>query len=135
MDGADICVAPTISAQVPFRSEPIASIDYSVGSGTDVSSLDGTDDFWTPRGSFAEGSSDEWYPPALDNLTCSSRRPVDIARISSVRSDGTDNGLEVNTLPQYKDSLPCLSPPSVVVCEKYMFNSICMLIQAQILVL
>uniref|UniRef100_A0A7N2MCT7 RING-type E3 ubiquitin transferase n=1 Tax=Quercus lobata TaxID=97700 RepID=A0A7N2MCT7_QUELO len=114
LDGADICVAPTISAQVSFRSELVASIDCSVGSGTDVSSLDGTDDFWTPRGSVAEGSSDEWYPPALDNSTCSSRRPVDIVRISSVRSDGTDNGLELNTLPQYKDSLPCLSPPSVV---------------------
>lgn len=106
MDEADICVAPTISAQVSFRSELIASIDYSVGSGTDVSSLDGSDDFSTPRRSVAEGSS-----------------------------DGTDNGLELSTLPQYKDSLPCLSPPSVVVCEKYMFNSICMLIQAQILVL
>ncbi|XP_050249613.1 U-box domain-containing protein 33-like isoform X2 [Quercus robur] len=75
-------------------------IHTSVGSGTDVSSLDGTDDFWTPRGSVAEGSSDEWYPPALDNSTCSSRRPVDIARISSVRSDGTDNGLEDGSIDE-----------------------------------
>ncbi|KAL4621989.1 hypothetical protein ACB092_06G264900 [Castanea dentata] len=89
-------------------------IHTSVGSGTDVSSLDGIDDFSTPRRSVAGGSSDEWYPPALDNSTSSSRRSVDIARISSVRSDGTENGLELSTLPQYKDSLPCLSPPSVL---------------------
>ncbi|XP_030929474.1 U-box domain-containing protein 33-like isoform X2 [Quercus lobata] len=117
-----VCLHAPVSCHIQFickgrlihTSELVASIDCSVGSGTDVSSLDGTDDFWTPRGSVAEGSSDEWYPPALDNSTCSSRRPVDIVRISSVRSDGTDNGLELNTLPQYKDSLPCLSPPSVV---------------------
>ncbi|KAM4094713.1 hypothetical protein ACB094_06G214800 [Castanea mollissima] len=30
------------------------------------------------------------------------------------KSDGTDNGLELSTLPQYKESLPCLSPPSVL---------------------
>ncbi|KAF3967051.1 hypothetical protein CMV_008903 [Castanea mollissima] len=64
-------------------------IHTSVGSGTDVSSLDGIDEILTPRKSVGEGSSDEW-------------------------SDGTDNGLELSTLPQYKESLPCLSPPSVL---------------------
>ncbi|KAK4578225.1 hypothetical protein RGQ29_028383 [Quercus rubra] len=114
--GQNIGAAPTSLAQVSFCSERNASIDYSVGSGTDISSLDVTEEFSTPRSRLTEGSSDEWfessgrYPPSLDYSKCSSSRSVDIARISSVRSEGS----ELSTFPQSIESPYCLSPPSLL---------------------
>uniref|UniRef100_A0A2N9FI31 RING-type E3 ubiquitin transferase n=1 Tax=Fagus sylvatica TaxID=28930 RepID=A0A2N9FI31_FAGSY len=104
--GQHIGVGTTSSGQVSFCGERIAS----VGSGTDVSSLDDIEELSTPRRSVAEGSSDEWiessirYPPGLDYSTSSSSRAVDIARISSVRSEGSENGLGLSTLPQSKEN-------------------------------
>ena len=59
----------------------------------------------------------------MDNSTSSSSRAVDIARISSVRSEGSENGLDLSTLPQSKESLHCISPPSapVLVCAKFSY--------------
>ncbi|XP_050249608.1 U-box domain-containing protein 33-like isoform X4 [Quercus robur] len=115
--GQNIGAAPTSLAQVSFCSERNASIYYSVGSGTDISSLDCTEEFSTPRSrSVTEGSSDEWfessrrYPPSLDYSKCSASRSVDIARISSVRSEGS----ELSTFPQSIESPYCLSPPSLL---------------------
>ncbi|XP_030928443.1 U-box domain-containing protein 33-like isoform X2 [Quercus lobata] len=115
--GKNIGAAPTSLAQVSFSSERNASIYYSVGSGTDISSLDCTEEFSTPRSrSVTEGSSDEWfessrrYPPSLDYSKCSASRSVDIARISSVRSEGS----ELSTFPQSIESPYCLSPPSLL---------------------
>ncbi|GMY09244.1 U-box domain-containing protein 33-like isoform X4 [Fagus crenata] len=112
--GQHIGVGTTSSGQVSFRGERIAS----VGSGTDVSSLDDIEEL-----PVAEGSSDEWiessirYPPGLDYSTSSSSRAVDIARISSVRSEGSENGLGLSTLPQSKESLHSISPPSLLVLD------------------
>ncbi|KAL4621985.1 hypothetical protein ACB092_06G264800 [Castanea dentata] len=115
--GQNIGAAPTSLAQVSFCSERNTSIDYTVGSGTDISSLDGTEEFSTPRSrSFTEGSFDEWfessrrYPPSLDYSTCFSSRSVDIARISSVSSEGSES----STFPQSIESPYCLSPPSLL---------------------
>jgi hypothetical protein len=116
--GQHIGVGTTSSGQVSFCGERIAS----VGSGTDVSSLDDIEEL-----PVAEGSSDEWiessirYPPGLDYSTSSSSRAVDIARISSVRSEGSENGLGLSTLPQSKESFHSISPPSllVLVCAKF----------------
>ena len=121
--GQHIGVGTTSSGQVSFRGERIAS----VGSGTDISSLDDIEELSTPRRPVAEGSYDEWiessirYPPGLDYSTSSSSRAVDIARISSVRSEGSENGLGLSTLPQSKESLHSISPPSllVLVCAKF----------------
>ncbi|KAM4094712.1 hypothetical protein ACB094_06G214700 [Castanea mollissima] len=86
-------------------------------SGTDISSLDGTEEFSTPRSrSVTEGSFDEWfessrrYPPSLDYSTCFSSRSVDIAQISSVSSEGSES----STFPQSIESPYCLSPPSLL---------------------
>ncbi|XP_075667945.1 U-box domain-containing protein 33-like isoform X2 [Castanea sativa] len=115
--GQNIGAAPTSLAQVSFCSERNTSIDYTVGSGTDISSLDGTEEFSTPRSrSVTEGSFDEWfessrrYPPSLDYSTCFSSRSVDIARISSVSSEGSES----STFPQSIESPYCLSPPSLL---------------------
>uniref|UniRef100_A0A2N9F9D2 RING-type E3 ubiquitin transferase n=1 Tax=Fagus sylvatica TaxID=28930 RepID=A0A2N9F9D2_FAGSY len=112
--GQHIGVGTTSSGQVSFCGERIAS----VGSGTDVSSLDDIEEL-----PVAEGSSDEWiessirYPPGLDYSTSSSSRAVDIARISSVRSEGSENGLGLSTLPQSKESFHSISPPSLLVLD------------------
>ncbi|KAM3698765.1 hypothetical protein ACJW31_06G211600 [Castanea mollissima] len=115
--GQNIGAAPTSLAQVSFCSERNTSIDYTVGSGTDISSLDGTEEFSTPRSrSVTEGSFDEWfessrrYPPSLDYSTCFSSRSVDIAQISSVSSEGSES----STFPQSIESPYCLSPPSLL---------------------
>ena len=54
--GQHIGVGTTSSGQVSFRGERIAS----VGSGTDISSLDDIEELSTPRRPVAEGSYDEW---------------------------------------------------------------------------
>uniref|UniRef100_A0A2N9F7D2 RING-type E3 ubiquitin transferase n=1 Tax=Fagus sylvatica TaxID=28930 RepID=A0A2N9F7D2_FAGSY len=128
LDGAGLEVRPSQNSKTgPSNHVRSQSVGQHIGVATtssgQVSSLDGTDEFSTPRRSVAEGSSDEWvessrrYPPGLDNSTSSSSRAVDIARISSVRSEGSENGLDLSTLPQSKESLHCISPPSALVLD------------------
>lgn len=126
--GQNIGVAPSNSGQVSSNNESIASIDYTRERRTDVSSLDHTEDPSTPRRrSDAQGGSDGYvesstrHRPGSSYSTCSSSREVDIARIPSFRSRGSDNWIELNLLPQSTENLHHSSYPSVLVCAKFWY--------------
>ncbi|KAB1214363.1 U-box domain-containing protein 33 [Morella rubra] len=112
---------PVNKSLVSACREIIANGDYSGESRTDISSLDGTEGFPTPRRRFdAERSFDERvesssvYPPDSYYSTRSSNGVLDIAQTPSVRSRGCDNGLELGTFPQSNENLHHLSPPRLL---------------------
>lgn len=106
--GQNLGASPSNSVQVSIWGESI----------TEVSSLVGTEDPSTPwRRSDALGDPDGYvesstrYGPGSSYSTCSSSGAVDISRIPSIRSWGSDN--------QSAENLHHPSSPSVLVCVKF----------------
>lgn len=119
---------PVNKSLVSACREIIANSNYNGESRTDISSLDGTEGFPTPRRRFdAEGSFDERvesssvYPPDSYYSTRSSNGVLDIAQTPSVRSRGCDNGLELGAFPQSNENLHHLSPPRLLVCAEFRY--------------